>query len=97
MEVVITVARITEEHMIPALKHTLATCPFKIKGFHSDNGSERINYGVAELLEKMRVDFTKLRPRRSNDNGLVESKKWLSNSETLRLYARPSVSRGWLC
>ena len=74
MEVVVTVARITEEHMIPALKHILATFPFKIKGFHSDNGSEYINYGVAELLEKMRVNFTKSRPRRSNDNGLVESK-----------------------
>jgi transposase InsO family protein len=74
MEVVITVARITEEHMIPALKHILATFPFKVKGFHSENGSEYTNYGVAELLEEMRVDFTKSRPRRSNDNGLVESK-----------------------
>ena len=60
--------------MIPAVKHILAIFPFKIIGFHSDNGSEYINYGVAELLEKMRVDFTKSRPRRSNDNGLVESK-----------------------
>jgi transposase InsO family protein len=74
MEVVVTVARITEEHIIPVLKHILATFPFKIRGFHSANGSEYINYGVAELLEKMRVDFTKSRPRRSNDNGLVESK-----------------------
>ena len=60
--------------MIPALKHILANFPFKIKWFHSDNGSEYINYGVAELLEKMCVDFTKSRPRHSNDNGLVESK-----------------------
>jgi len=69
MEVVVTVARITEEYMIPALKDMLAAFPFKIKGFHSDNGSEYINYSVAELLEKMRVNFTKSRPRRSNDNG----------------------------
>ncbi len=74
MEVVFTVARITEEYMIPALKEMLAAFPFKIKGFHSDNGSEYINYSVAELLEKMRINFTKSRPRRSNDNGLVESK-----------------------
>ena len=59
MEVVVTVAWITEEHMIPAVKHILAIFHFKIIGFHSDNGSEYINYGVAELLEKMRVDFTK--------------------------------------
>jgi len=74
MEVVATVPRITEEYMIPALKNMLAAFPFKIKGFHSDNGSEYINYSVSELLEKMCVNFTKSRPRRSNDNGLVESK-----------------------
>ena len=60
--------------MIPALQKMLATFPFKIKGFHSDNDSEYINYSVAELLETMRIHFTKSRPRRSNDNGLVESK-----------------------
>jgi hypothetical protein len=52
MEVVITVARITEGHMISALKHILATFPFKIKGFNSDNGSEYINYGVAKNAGK---------------------------------------------
>ena len=34
-----------------------------------------MNYQVAALLEKLRIDeFTKSRPRRSNDNALVESK-----------------------
>src|SRR5690242_7357556 len=44
------------------------------RGFHSDNGSEFINYTVAKLLEKLLVEQTKSRPRQSNDNGLVESK-----------------------
>jgi len=35
---------------------------------------EYINRKVAELLEKLRVEFTKSRPRHSNDNGLVETK-----------------------
>ena len=43
-------------------------------GFHADNGSEYINYTVAKLLEKLRVEFTKSRPRHSNDNGLAETK-----------------------
>ncbi len=43
-------------------------------GFHSDNGSEYINGTVAKLLEKLRIEQTKSRPRQSNDNGLVESK-----------------------
>ena len=43
-------------------------------GFHADNGSEYINHTVAKLLEKLRVEFTKSRPRVSNDNGLAETK-----------------------
>lgn len=60
--------------MLPALKLLLAVFPFKIKGFHAGNGGEYINYTVAELLDKLRVEFTKSRPRHSNDNALVESK-----------------------
>lgn len=73
-QVVVTVERISEEFMQPALISLLAAFPFKIKGFHADNGSEYINYTVAGLLEKCQIEFTKSRPRRSNDNGLVESK-----------------------
>ncbi len=73
-QVMVTLQGITEEHMIPALKQLLGTFPFKIKGFHADNGGEYINYSVAGLLETLRIELTKSRPRRSNDNGLVESK-----------------------
>src|SRR5215210_4866649 len=52
----------------------LAQFPFTIRGFHSDNGSEFINHTVAALLNKLLIEQTKSRPRRSNDNGLVESK-----------------------
>ncbi len=48
--------------------------PFCIRGFHSYNGSEFINHRVAELLNKLLVEQTKSRPRRSNDNGLAECK-----------------------
>jgi transposase InsO family protein len=48
--------------------------PFKIINFHTDNGSEYINLYVAELLEKLYVEFTKSRSRKSNDNDLAESK-----------------------
>jgi len=48
--------------------------PFKIIGFHSDNGSEYINQNVARLLKKLFIEFTKSRSRHSNDNALAESK-----------------------
>lgn len=48
--------------------------PFRIQGFHTDNGSEFINRTVAELLNKLLIEQTKSRPRQSGDNGLVETK-----------------------
>ena len=54
-QVVITLEPISEEFMLPALTALLAAFPFKVRGFHADNGSEYINYTVAELLEKMNM------------------------------------------
>jgi transposase InsO family protein len=48
--------------------------PFRILGFHTDNGSEFINRTVAELLNKLLIEQTKSRPRHSGDNGLIETK-----------------------
>jgi len=66
--------RISEAYLEPVLEHMLRQFPFRILGFHSDNGSEFINKTVALLLEKLRVEQTKSRPRQSGDNGLVETK-----------------------
>ena len=73
-EVVVTVAGISEEFLHPALEEALAQFPFVILGFHSDNGSEYINSVVAELLQKLLIEQTKSRSRRTNDNALVEGK-----------------------
>ena len=73
-EVVVTVERISEQFLIPALEALLATFPFVILGFHAGNGSEYINQRVAELLEKLRIELTKSRARHCNDNALAESK-----------------------
>src|ERR1039458_2948113 len=66
--------RISEAYLEPILEHMLRQFPFRILGFHSDNGSEFINKTVAQLLDKLRVEQTKSRPRQSGDNGLVETK-----------------------
>ncbi len=73
-EIVCSVEKISEQYLIPALEQMLASFPFSILGFHSDNGSEYINKRVAELLEKLFIEFTKSRSRHSNDNALAESK-----------------------
>ena len=68
------VAKISEQFLIPILEAMLHQFPFRIRGFHADNGSEFINHTVAKLLEKLLVEFTKSRPNRSQDNALVEGK-----------------------
>lgn len=73
-QVVACVPQISEAWLAPALDSILAQFPFKIRGFHSDNGSEFINHNVAAMRKKLLVEQTKSRPRRSNDNGLVEAK-----------------------
>ena len=73
-QIVATCERISEAFLLPVLEDLLAGFPFVIIGFHSDNGSEYVNHTVARLLEKLRIEFTKSRPRQSNDNALAESK-----------------------
>jgi hypothetical protein len=73
-EVVGALERISENHLKPMLESLLTQFPFRILGFHSDNGSEFINHSVANMLNKLLIEQTKSRPRKSNDNGLVESK-----------------------
>jgi transposase InsO family protein len=73
-EVVASVRTISEVHLLPVIEQMLAQFPFEILGFHADNGSEYVNHRVARMLDKLRVEFTRSRPRRSNDNGLAETK-----------------------
>jgi transposase InsO family protein len=73
-EVVAAVAHISEAWLQPLLESMLEQFPFRIRGFHSDNGSEFINHTVKSLLNKLLIEQTKSRPRHSNDNGLVETK-----------------------
>jgi hypothetical protein len=73
-EIVASVARITEYDLEPLLESMLNQFPFRIKGFHSDNGGEFVNRTVAELMNKLLIRFTRSRPRWPDDNGLVESK-----------------------
>ena len=81
------VPRITEHFMVPVLVALVGALPFRVLGFHADNGSEYVNHRVAAMLNKLHIEeFTKSRPRRSNDNALVESKngnvvrRWLGHS-----------------
>ena len=73
-QVVGCVERINEHFLLPVLQAMLHQFPFPILGFHSDNGSEYVNYEVAKLLKHLLIEFTKSRANRTQDNALVEGK-----------------------
>ena len=77
------VEHISEAFLIPVLTALIKNFPFVVNGFHADNGSEYVNRQVARLLHQLHIgEFTKSRPRRSNDNALVEGK----NGSVVRRY-----------
>lgn len=73
-QVVGCVERINEHFLLPVLEAILHQFPVRILGFHSDNGSEYVNYEVAKLLKSLLIEFTKSRANRTQDNALVEGK-----------------------
>jgi len=57
-EVVAAAPQISELWLLPVLQQLHEQFPFTIRGFHSDNGSEFINYTVSKLLGKLLIEQT---------------------------------------
>ncbi len=93
-EMVFCVETISELHLKPIFEQLQLMFPFVIVNFHSDNGSENINYMVADILNRLIISQTKSRSRHCNDNALVESKngsvirKHMGYSHIPKTYAR---------
>ena len=62
--------RISEAYLKPVLEAMLRQFPFRLQGFHTDNGSEFINRTVAELLNKLLIEQTKAAPGRAATTAL---------------------------
>jgi transposase InsO family protein len=73
-EVLACVPEINELMMQAALSQAMLAFPFRIRGFHSDNGGEYLNKKVEELFSDGLARQTKSRSGRTNDNALVEGK-----------------------
>lgn len=73
-EIIATVGNISEEFMEKILELMIGLFPFVIIEFHSDNGSEFINYKIAAILNRLIIKQSKSRSGKCNDNALVETK-----------------------
>ena len=64
--------------ILAQLKELEAVVPFKMTSFHSDNGSEFLNWPLHEYLtgRALKVAWTRSRAYRKNDNAHCEQKNW---------------------
>lgn len=59
-----------------ALKAIRSRTPFEWRGIDSDNGHEFINDLLYRYCEQERLEFTRSRPYKKNDNAYIEQKNW---------------------
>jgi hypothetical protein len=64
------------EAVLAALQAIRATLPFPLRGIHSDNGSEFLNHHLIRYCQHHRIQFTRSRPYKKDDNGRIEQKNW---------------------
>ncbi|MBI5413769.1 transposase family protein, partial [Candidatus Peregrinibacteria bacterium] len=92
-EFVFCVPQICERFLENVLEELIIICPFKIINFHSDNGSEYINKVVADILGRLHIKQTKSRPRKHNDNALVETKNGSVIRKTFGYFHIPAIAK----
>ena len=73
-QIVMCTEKISEAYLLPIVEMMIEQYPFRIKEFHTDNGSEYVNKYLVTLLNKLLIKLTKSRARKSTDNALCESK-----------------------
>lgn len=62
--------------IIEAIQSIEKELPFSLKGFDSDSGSEFLNHHLVRYFADKKVQFTRSRPYKKNDNAHVEQKNW---------------------
>lgn len=68
-----------ESGVVEQIEDTEKSLPFELLGFDCDNGSEFLNWHLMRYFQngrKQKVQFTRSRPYRKNDNAHVEQKNW---------------------
>jgi len=66
----------SQQSTFQALKQIRQRAQFDWKGLDSDNGSEFINDILYKYCHREKLEFTRSRPSRKNDNAYMEQKNW---------------------
>ncbi len=65
-----------QERVCEAMEQMRSALPFELKGIDSDNGSEFINNHLFRYCQRHRIQFTRGRPYKKDDNAHIEQKNW---------------------
>ena len=65
-----------QTRVLLAMQEIDKALPFKLLGIDSDNGSEFINYHLKAFCDQRKIQFTRGRPYKKDDNAHVEQKNW---------------------
>jgi len=66
----------SQEVVFNGLKQVRNRFPFAFREIHSDNGTEFINWHLLRYTNKEKLEFSRSRPNKKNDNCFVEQKNW---------------------
>lgn len=64
----------SQERAVGAVKRVKERLPFQLLGIHPDNGTNLLNYLLCEYTQTEKIEFTRSRPYKKNDNCFVEQK-----------------------
>jgi hypothetical protein len=62
--------------VLNAVEEMQRALPFELLGMDSDNGSEFINYHLKTYCDQRKIQFTRSRPYKKDDNAHIEQKNW---------------------
>jgi transposase InsO family protein len=62
--------------VLNAMQEIKQALPFQLLGIDSDNGSEFINYHLKTFCDQNKIQFTRGRPYKKDDNAHIEQKNW---------------------
>jgi len=62
--------------IVAAIEEMRQALAFRLQGIDSDNGSEFLNDQLVRYCRKRRIQFTRGRPYKKNDNAHIEQKNW---------------------
>jgi len=81
----------SQEATFGALKGIRARTPFSWQGIDTDKGTEFMSESLYKYCQREKLEFTRSRPSRKNDNAYIEQKNWTHVRKVLGYFRYDTV------